>query len=225
MDTKKRGKKVSVQHHIDSLTLIFSTPAEAARCNNMTGFFNGIARLENNKLFSHWRFTAMASCIQITLQHQSISASQARLFQVWGADVFPQISVCTHLTARLMTSEKRTRCKQMIGGPHFSFPSLPVLVRGALSSQQIRNYRWSCGCSWTVIIRLTQVSSRIVGTTELPVMNAAIWKPAGKQNKNRVQKKKGTKKIWKFRISGFDETGTKPTNPECCLKTSGTFSP
>lgn len=107
MDTKKRGKKVDVRRHIDSLTLMFSTPAEAARCNNMTGFFNGIPRLENNKLFSHWRFTAMASCIQITLQHQSISASQARLFQVWGADVFPQISVCTHLTARLMTSEKK----------------------------------------------------------------------------------------------------------------------
>lgn len=55
----------------------------------------------------------MASCIQITLQHQSVSGFfDVPLSSLLRARFSPQISICSHLSPRLTALEKEARCVQ-----------------------------------------------------------------------------------------------------------------
>ncbi len=57
-------------------------------------------------------FWGMASCVQITLQHQSVSGFSMCLFQVGRAYFSPQISGCSHLLLRLTALKIEARYVQ-----------------------------------------------------------------------------------------------------------------
>lgn len=126
--------------------------------------FNGMLHYGNNKMFFHCKFWSMVSCIQITLQHQSVLDFSMCLFQVWGAYFFPQISICSHLSPRLTALEKEARyvrnqdrwmdwwagCTLLF--PHYRFYRVTLYWCNDWDVWNFKSHSASSGCLWTVIM-------------------------------------------------------------------------
>lgn len=127
--------------------------------------FNGILHYDNNKLFFRCRFWRMASCIQITLPHQSVLGLRCVSFKSEVHTSTPQISICSHPSLRLTALEKEALCMRNHNDrwmdwwagctslfPHYRFYTVTLYWCNDWDAWNFKSHRASSGCLWTVIM-------------------------------------------------------------------------